>query len=190
MKALLTLGILLTLTRGSPSWGLTVEEAYQAVPHKRTPYEAQLSTLGPPEREFLSRFFVLSDQALVERVETLKALRAGNRLLYERYEANIARILTGLRLLQEPASARGLSEALSRAIEHQRAFFRKWNTAAAAQRAFSFPAGETPTGIDPSIRQANEELQRLYADLLSRYGTEHPHNREAFYQYLCALDFL
>src|SRR6266566_775127 len=78
MKALLTLGILLTLTRGSPSWGLTVEEAYQAVPHKRTPYEAQLSTLGPPEREFLSRFFVLSDQALVERVETLKALREGN----------------------------------------------------------------------------------------------------------------
>ena len=65
-----------------------------------------------------------------------------------------------------------------------------WNTAAAAQRVFSFPAGETPTGIDPSIRQASEELQRLYADLLSRYGTEHPHNREAFYQYLCALDFL
>src|SRR2546422_7464575 len=190
MKALLALSILLALSQGSPSWGLTVEEAYQAVPHKRTPYEAQLSTLGPPEREFLSRFFVLSDQALVERVETLKALREGNRLPYERYEENIARILTGLRLLQEPASARGLVAALSRAIEHQRAFFRKWNTATAVRRPFSFPAGETQTGIDPSIGKASEELRRLYADLLSRYGTEHPHNREAFYQHLCALDFL
>ena len=42
MKALLALSILLALAQGSPSWGLTVEEAYQAVPHKRTPYEAQL----------------------------------------------------------------------------------------------------------------------------------------------------
>lgn len=169
---------------------MTIDEAYQSIPHKRTPYRTQESALSPPEREFLSRFFTLSDQALVERVTTLAAFRAGDRQRFTTYESNISRILAELRSLPEPTSARGFVTMLREAIQQQQLFFQKWNTALAEQHPFAFPTGTAVSGIDPNVSKASAELRRLYADLMARYGAEHAQNREAFYQHLCALDFL
>jgi len=190
MKALLVAIVLVASSTVSLSWGMTIDEAYQAIPHKRTPYSTQESALSLPEREFLSRFFTLSDQALVERVATLAAFRAGDRRRFITYEANVSRILAELSALQEPTSARGFVTMLSEAIQQQRLFFQKWETALAEQRPFSFPTGTTINGVDPNVSKASADLRRLYADLMARYGAEHAQNREAFYQHLCALDFL
>ena len=182
MKPLLGLFILLLeVSSVSFAWGLTVDEAYQAIPHRRTPYEARLSTLSATEREFLAKLFSLSDEALVERITALTAFREGNRAQLERYEEHITRILTTLRALPEPASAHELAATLGQAIEHQRAFFRA---------AFSSSTQEVKIATDSSVRTASNELRRLYTDLMTRYSGEHPHNRDAFYQHLCALDFL
>jgi hypothetical protein len=110
--------LLLEVSSVSFAWGLTIDEAYQAIPHRRTPYEAQRSTLTTTEREFLAKLFSLSDEALVERVTTLTALREGNRAQLERYEEHVTRILTTLRAMPEPASAHGLAATLGQAIEH------------------------------------------------------------------------
>lgn len=190
MKTLLIAIVLVASSAVSLSWGMTIDEAYQSIPHKRTPYNTQESTLSFPEREFLSRFFTLSDQALVERVTTLTAFRAGDRRRFITYEANVSRILAELRSLPEPTSARGFVTMLSEAIQQQRLFFQKWDTALAEQRPFAFPKGTAISGIDPNVSKASAELRRLYADLMARYGAEHVQNREAFYQHLCALDFL
>lgn len=182
MKLLLGLLILfLEITNGSGAWGLTVDEAYQAIPHRRTPYDAQRSTLSATEREFLAKFFSLSDEALVERITTLTALRAGNLAQLERYEEHISHILTTLRAMPEPASAHGLAATLGQAIELQRTFFRG---------AFAAATKDVQLASDPHVRTASNELRRLYTDLMTRYSGEHPHNRDAFYQHLCALDFL
>jgi hypothetical protein len=190
MKALLVAIMLVASSTASLSWGMTIDEAYQSIPHQRTPYNSQVSALSLAEREFLSRFFTLSDQALVERVETLGAFRAGDRQRFTAYETNVSRILVELRALQEPASARGFVTMLSEAIQQQQLFFQKWDTALAEQRPFAFPTGTAVSGVDPNVGQASAELRRLYADLMERYATEHAQNREAFYQHLCALDFL
>jgi hypothetical protein len=190
MKTLLIAIVLVASSTVSLSWGMTIDEAYQSIPHKRMPYSTQESALSLPEREFLSRFFTLSDQALVERVTALAAFRAGDRRRFTTYEANISRILAELRSLQEPMSARGFVTMLSEAIQQQRLFFQKWNTALAEQRPFAFPIGTAISGIDPNVSKASSELRRLYADLMARYGAERAQNREAFYQHLCALDFL
>jgi len=80
MKYLLGVFLLLIeMTHGSFVWGLTIDEAYQAIPHKRTQYDAQRSTLSMSEREFLTKLFSLSNEALVERMTTLAALREGSR---------------------------------------------------------------------------------------------------------------
>ncbi len=76
MKALLVATMLAASSTASLSWSMTIDEAYQSIPHTRTPYNSQVSALGVAEREFLSRFFALSDQALVDRVETLCRMRA------------------------------------------------------------------------------------------------------------------
>lgn len=190
MKALFTAIALAVSSTASLSWGLTIEEAYQAIPHKRTPYNSQASALSLPEREFLSRFFALSDQALVERVATLTAFRAGDRQRFSTYATNVSRILAELRSLQEPTSARGFVAMLSEAIQQQQLFFQKWDTALTEQRPFVFPTGSEVSGIDPNVGQASAELRRLYATLMARYVAEHVQNQEAFYQHLCALDFL
>jgi hypothetical protein len=190
MKALLVATLLVASSTAPLSWGMTIDEAYQSIPHKRTPYNSQVSALSLPEREFLSRFFALSDQALVERVATLAAFRAGDRQRFTTYEANASRILAELRTLPEPPSARGFVPMLSEAIQQQHLFFQKWDTALAEQRSFAFPTGTATSGVDPNVGKASAELRRLYANLMARYATEHARNREAFYQHLCALDFL
>jgi len=172
--------LFLAVSNVSLACGLTVDEAYQAIPHRRIPYDTQRSTLSTTEREFLAKLFSLSDEALVERVTTLTALREGNRAQLEQYEERITRILATLRALPEPASAHGLAVTLEQAIEHQRAFFRV---------AFA-AAKEVQIATDPHVRTASNELRRLYTDLMTRYSNEHPQNRDAFYQHLCALDFL
>ena len=182
MKYLLGLLMLfLEVSRASLAWGLTVDEAYQAIPHRRAPYDAQRSTLNATEREFLAKLFSLSDEALVERITMLTALREGNRAQLERYEEHITRILTTLRALPEPASAHGLAATLGQAIEHQRAFF---------HAAFAAATKDVQIASDPHVLTASNELRRLYTDLMTRYNGEHPQNRDAFYQHLCALDFL
>ncbi len=182
MKLLLGLLIFfLEVSHGALAWGLTVDEAYQAIPHKRAPYDVQRSTLSATEGEFLAKLFALSDEALVERVTTLAALREGNRAQLERYEERIARILTTLRAMPEPASAHGLAATLGQAIEMQRTFFRG---------AFSAATKDIQLASDTHVRTASNELRRLYTDLMTRYSGEHPHNRDAFFQHLCALDFL
>jgi hypothetical protein len=190
MKALLIAIVLVASSTVSLSWGMTINEAYQSIPHKRTPYSTQVSSLSLPEREFLSQLFALSDQALVERVVTLAAFRTGDRRRFTTYETNVSRILAELRTLQEPPSARGFVTMLSEAIQEQRLFFQKWDTALADQRPFAFPTGTAINGVDPNVGKASGELRRLYAELMARYGAEHVQNREAFYQHLCALDFL
>ena len=190
MKALLVATMLAASSTVSLSWSMTIDEAYQSIPHTRTPYNSQVSALSPPERKFLSHFFALSDHALIERVETLAAFRAGDRQRFATYETNVARILTELRALQEPASAAGFVTMLSEAIQQQHVLFQKWDTALANQRPFAFPTGSEVSGIDPHVGKASAGLIRLYTDLMARYGTGHAQNREAFYQHLCALDFL
>jgi DNA-binding transcriptional ArsR family regulator len=182
MKYLLGVFLLLIeMAQGSFVWGLTIDEAYQAIPHKRTQYAAQRSTLSMSEREFLTKLFSLSDEALVERMTMLAALREGSRSQLVQYEARVTRILETLRALPEPASASGLAAALGRAIEHQRSFFRT---------AFASSTHEVQIGTNLNVRTASNELRRLYTDLMTRYGAEHPHTRDAFYQHLCSLDFL
>lgn len=190
MKALLIAIVLIASSTVPLSWGMTIDEAYQSIPHKRTPYNSQVSVLSLPEREFLSRFFALSDQALVERVSTLAAFREGDRQRFTTYEVNVARVLADLRALPVPASARGFVTMLTGAIQQQQLFFQKWEAALVEQRPFVFPTGSEASGIDPNVGKASTELRQLYANLMARYAAEHAQNLEAFYQHLCALDFL
>lgn len=169
---------------------LTVEEAYQAIPHKRIAYDATLSTRTQEEKEYLSQLFTLSDKALVERVETMQALAKGNEARFQIYEEHVSSIERDLRALKEPPSAQGLTVILLNAIENQHHFFLEWAQALRTKSSFSFPGGATGQGVHQNIRAASGALHQLYGELQQRYGSEHAQNRDSFYQHLCALDFI
>ena len=46
MKTLLVAIVLVASSTVSLSWGMTIDEAYQSIPHKRTPYNTQESALS------------------------------------------------------------------------------------------------------------------------------------------------
>ena len=50
---------------------MTVEEAYKAIPHRYTPFEAGSASMTSQESRFLADFFGLVNLAIVERVQTL-----------------------------------------------------------------------------------------------------------------------
>src|SRR3954464_7487640 len=73
------------------SFALSVEEAYQAIPHQRTVFESKQAKMAEPVAGALQRLFELVDQAIVLRVESAKDFSPGVRKRY----------LEHLRLLRE-----------------------------------------------------------------------------------------
>ena len=50
------------------SFCLTVQEAYEAIPHRRTVFDYNTSLMSTQEKKYLSKVFNLTDLATVERV--------------------------------------------------------------------------------------------------------------------------
>ena len=58
---------------------LTVTQAYQAIPHQRTEFDAVFSEVPAPEKAYLELMLPLIDQATAVRVSTLRAYTSGPR---------------------------------------------------------------------------------------------------------------
>jgi len=63
--------ILGSFTICSDSFCLTVQEAYEAIPHRRTLFDYNTSLMSTQEKKYLSKVFNLTDLATVERVNML-----------------------------------------------------------------------------------------------------------------------
>ena len=182
MRLKLTL-IISLLTISNWSYALTVDEAYQSIPHKRTEYSAEKSTLPLNTKIELEKLFKISDRALVGRIETMKGLSQGHAEVYNGYQTKIDAILNELSETLEPEGVQ-LATLLKSAISSQRDYFKNWHDALAAGKTFHSP------GSDSDVQKASSALRQLYSVLMTRYRTESPNNVDAFYQHLCALDFL
>lgn len=182
--------ISLWLSFAATSSAITVEEAYNAVPHTRAEYDRSRSTLGPAESEYLARLFQLSDRALVQRITAMRAMSGGKLDALAAYESEIEKIVRDLEALGEPSAARGLGVILIQAIRGQQEFFRGWSHARESGRPFAVPQGVADSGVDPAIRSSSGKLQQLYGELMRRYANESRENKNSFFQHLCALDFV
>jgi hypothetical protein len=167
---------------------ITVEDAYRAIPHEQVTYDPNLSSRS--ERFFLQKLFIISDRALVQRIEGMTAMSKGNKNAFSAYSGKIDSILTDLDSLDEPSIAQGMKAQLKTAIESQRSFFRRWNEALRNGTPFKSPSGERESGIDGDISRASSALHSLYYQLNAAFPEEAPHNKSSFFQHLCALDFI
>ncbi len=85
-----------------------------------------------------------------------------------------------------PPSLRHVHQLVNEAIEEQRAFLHEWRQSLGAGADHVVPT----IAQHPLVQSASQKLQQAYQDLMRLFPQEGPHNKDAFFDYLCALDFL
>ena len=161
---------------------LTVLQAYQAIPHRRTRLNVQSSKIHETEKAYLQHVFSIIDQGVALRVASLREmLRTHDSPLIQQYDAVVNR-------LQETTPPPGLQEyhkKLLQAVLLQRRFYESWKT-----EKSGFKHGARKTYREhPDVNQSSKELLSAYRLLMNRYGDEAKPVTDALFDYHCALDF-
>jgi hypothetical protein len=149
---LTTIAALLLLA--DSAWGMSVDDAYASIPHRRTVFDRRAATMPADEADALQRLFAIVDRAIVARVT-----KSG-------YEP----LLAELRAFDVPSRLRRVHTLVAEAVLAEHAYL---------------------TRNEPgAVQTASARLHEAYAELMRLFPDESPHNRDAFFDYLCALDFL
>jgi hypothetical protein len=176
-----------TLASSAPTLNLdlSVEEAYRAIPHRRTAMDFAASNIPAQERGYLEVAFHLIDQSIRLRVTAYRKFSQG-----ETGEAQLisdmGRIGEFLQSYEPPANLSSYHKQLVKALAEQRAFFEEWS---ARGEQFQYRAPYR-LASHPKVQSASNALREAYGILLGIYSGENDHNKQAFFDYHCALDFL
>ncbi len=171
---------------GMTGWAerMTVSEAYRAIPHRQTSFSKSQAKMSEDEKNYLARLFDLADQAMVARVETMLWFQSGGRRgeSYENYTRRVDGVLAALAQSSVPRRLRGVHNLIAEAVVDQKAYFAKWHEMQDMERRFDPRSG--------AVRSSHQKLIKAYNTLMQLYPRESPHNQQAFYDHLCALDFI
>jgi len=161
---------------------MSTEEAYAAIPNRRTTFEPPASKLPPAQSESLQRLFAFTDRGVVLRVQGMAARRNGDaqetRRVLDGYDALIEETRAA-RMAPEVVAAR---DQVVEALQMHRRFL------ASRPTGFTFPRAELAS--TPDVSQASRKLQGAYGALVKSFPGESPKHKQSFYDYLCALDYL
>jgi len=173
--------------RLAPSFhiGQSVDEAYASSSHRRTVFSPDEATMPAPERDYLSLVFHVIDQGVLLRVSAFDAFTAG-KTSDPRYVAHLSTLLEFARGIHPPLRLRGYHGLVVQGLTDVRDFFKEWS-----KKGAQFENG-TATALPshPKVQSASSSLHQAYQTLLEAYPSEGDHNKEAFYDYHCALDFI
>jgi hypothetical protein len=158
---------------------LSVDQAYRAIPHQRTPYRRAEASVGAGRIDYLEALFALTDMAMIERVQTQLWLQSDGRHGADR--GNHPQILASLDRLRPPVELDQAHMLIREAVAEQAKLFGRWRE---TRRTDYFDAA------DPLVRSSHGKLIAAYNELMARYPNEGPQNKQAFFDHLCALDFI
>jgi len=163
--------------------GLSVDQAYAAIPHRRTVWDESSSTVPPAERPYLRVIFKVIDEAVAVRVAGLQDFSAGE---YDRSDpvAQYDQLIGFARRMPVPRMLAAYHRKVLDGLSGQRQFFADWKS----QRA-QFPFARQIAGHS-GVRRASAALRAAYNELMGKYPDESSTNKDAFFDYHCALDFL
>ena len=167
------------VSKTAPRFVLSVSDAYQAIPHARTPFDAALAQMTDAEREYLNQLFWITDLGVTQRVQTQMWLQSAGRS--GAHHDNYPILLAQLDMLDVPDSLRDVHQLITAAITLQQRYLEQWDRAG---------VGAHFDASDALVRQSHGKLIKAYQVLMGRFDTEQAHNQRAFYDHLCALDFI
>jgi hypothetical protein len=151
---------------------MTVDEAYKAIPHKQTRFDAGAAGMEAREKEFLDALFGLTDIAVAERVEAQIALST-----HKTPPSNYDEILRRFQSLPVPEKMTEAHRLVTEAVREQR------------QYLDTLKGGGTFDANAPLVESSHQKLIQAYNELMRLYPSENAHNKQAFFDHLCALDF-
>lgn len=156
-----------------------VSQAYRAIPHKQVTFSSNKSVLTREEAKYLEKAFSFVDLAVVERVTLMRTLkRKGNRpLRLDNYDQILKRLLA----LDVPTGLGYFHQQVMASIVEEQDYYR------------SLQDRPSVTVVDRRhalIQQAHHRLMASHKFLIERYPEESRSNYQAFYEHLCALDFI
>jgi hypothetical protein len=162
--------------------GLDVEQAYAAIPHRRTVWQQSSTTVPTEDAIYLQNIFEVIDQAIAVRVAGLQSFSNGNFNSVD-VDSSFDQLITYARAMHVPADLAQYHQQILTALTSERQFFAQWRSRAQADIAQQLPN-------DPSVRSASAASRAAYNELMRLYPNENPNNKDAFFDYHCALDFL
>jgi len=167
------------------SLDLSVDAAYAAIPHRRTAMDFEASNMPDQDKRFLEVAFHLIDQAIRLRVTAYQnfSRSAGKD---SQSIPQMDQLVDYLQNTEAPASLSSYQARLLQALSDQRAFFEEWQTQG---QQFRYGSSQT-IGTHPKVQSASSALREAYGILMKTYPSEGNNNKEAFFDYHCALDFL
>jgi hypothetical protein len=175
----------LSATAPTLNLNLSVDAAYAAIPHRRTAMDFAASNMPDQDKRFLEVAFHLIDQAIRLRVTAYQKF-ARSEVGDSQPLSDMDRLVDYLQNTEAPASLSSYQARLLQALSDQRAFFEEWQT-----QGQQFQYGRPQTiGTHPKVQSASTALREAYGILMETYPSEGNHNKEAFFDYHCALDFL
>ncbi len=171
--------------------GMSINDAYRSIPHRQTTYQVLPASISSKDAGSLDRLFGIVDRAVVARVETLSWLTSGGRQgkPVADYQRTSEGLLRELEKLNPPERIVPAVNLIATALQEQRSYFREWDKATAESQPFPYTLYKDGN-LHSLVRSSSSKLIQAYNHLMQSFPTESPHNRQAFFDHLCALDFI
>tara|TARA_R110002124_G_scaffold287216_1_gene471362 strand:+ start:50349 stop:50864 length:516 start_codon:yes stop_codon:yes gene_type:complete len=169
----------------APSHAMSIEDAYKAIPKEQTPYDANNSPLNAPDAEYLSAFFITLDYAVALRVELLTAMLNDQFYDMDYFQQAYLGIIQDLQSMPTPHKHYETQRLVLEALREQWAFFEEWHYA-----DYQMKSIYRSYNSQPKVKSSSRKLIMAYNLFLQAYPNESPWNKKAFYNHLCALDFI
>jgi hypothetical protein len=163
---------------------MTVDQAYSALKHRRTVFDERATKASKAQAESLKRLFSLAEVGTVLKVRAYQAHARGDRAGYAAVLADYDSLIDVSKRQPSSAEIGPAQDLVVGAIVRQRAVL----AASAAKPVAVLSRNELAR--DPQVQKVHGDLISAYHMLLRAFPEEPTVNRDAFYDYLCALDFL
>jgi hypothetical protein len=167
--------LILLLLLDSSAFAMEIDQAYRLIPHQRTTFKLHRSNLPQSEARSVAHLLSLAEQAMVERVDALAKGpdRSG-------YLSRIDSSLWQIDHLEVPTNIEPARGHILTAVRQHRAYFELHGS----------DGSQTKAARQQLIQSSHGHLISAYNRLMKTYPTETQHNKQAFFDYLCALDFI
>jgi hypothetical protein len=163
---------------------MTVDDAYAALKQRRTVFDAGATKASKAQVENLRRIFAIAEAGTILKVRAYQARSRGDKAEYTAVMRDYDSLVGASKRLAVTPEIKPAMELVAGAIEQQRAVF----NASAGKPASMLSRPELERNGD--ARKIHGELVRAHDLLLKMFPNEPTVNRNAFHDYLSALDFL
>ena len=157
------------------SYAMETDQAYRLIPHQRTVFQLHQSTISATEAQQVARLLSLAEKAMIERVDAM-VNGAGK----TNYFSLIDSILWQIDQLGVPKQVQAARDHIHEAVQQHRAFFELQNAT----------GNQVEVNRQQLVLSSHRHLISAYQQLMQTYPEETKHNKQAFFDYLCALDFI